>query len=306
MKTRTGSGMDEYWDDESAKAEEESHVEESASGLQDKGQPQPASAAASASAADDEKSDPFTDGLDDDPLDDSDEENAAPEDAADEQLQDPPDEENAPDDEQAKDSAARQARQQDDLPLFNHFLRVKNDAVKKAPLDLSDTHAPLGVRLEKYRKDAGLTLDEVYARTHIVQDYLLNLEQGNYGELTGKIYAQRHIATLCQCYGLDQGVKEELQDLLSREYDKSGFGVRETPLPISDTSSESRNGSSTLISKLPGIIISFLLVVLVVMILLAIIVPLLSKSHRKTSNPRDMAPLVVPREHRPHILPIPK
>ena len=306
MKTRTGSGMDEYWDDESANAEEESQVKESASLPQDKEQQEAqAPSGALATASDDEKSDPFTDGLDDEPLDSELGDPDAVE-TADEQLQDPPEEEASAGTEPANVNAEKEFQRHDDLPLFNHFLRVKNDAGKKAPLDFTDTHEKLGVRLRRYRKDAGLTPDEVYARTHIVQDYLLNLEEGNYGELTGKIYAKRHIATLCQCYGLDQGVKEELQNLLSREYDKSGYGVRETPLPISDTSSESRHGSSTIISKLPGIIISFLLVVLVVMILLAIIVPLLSKSHKKTANPRDMAPLVVPREHRPHILPIPK
>ena len=307
MKTRTGSGMDEYWDDESANAEEESQVKESASLPQEEEhQEVQAPSGTPATASDDEKSDPFTDGLDDEPLDDSELEDADGMETVDEQLQDPPEEEGSPATEPANYNAEKEFQHHDDLPLFNHFLRVKNDAGKKAPLDFTDTHEKLGVRLRRYRKDAGLTPDEVYARTHIVQDYLLNLEEGNYGELTGKIYAKRHIATLCQCYGLDQGVKEELQNLLSREYDKSGYGVRETPLPISDTSSESRHGSSTIISKLPGIIISFLLVVLVVMILLAIIVPLLSKSHKKTANPRDMAPLVVPREHRPHILPIPK
>ncbi|MBQ7178756.1 MAG: hypothetical protein IJS08_15175, partial [Victivallales bacterium] len=79
MKTRTGSGMDENWDEdeelvENAVASEE---EKAQVPIQDEG----------------EKSDPNTDGLDDDPIDDPEMlEEEADDDADEGELQDPPEE----------------------------------------------------------------------------------------------------------------------------------------------------------------------------------------------------------------------
>ena len=291
MKTRTGSGMDENWNEDEELAEnpvaseEESKVQVP---IQDDG----------------EKSDPNTDGLDDDPIDDPEMvEEEADEEAEEGELQDPPEEPAALDTVQAP--AEKQDSKQEELPLFNDCLKVNDESKKKAPLDLSDTHGTFGERIRRYRENAGLTADDVYEKTHIVQDYLQNLEAGNYAALNGKIYATRHLATLCRCYGLNKSLQEELQKLLSSEYDKSGFGVRETPLPNPMSGGDSKTHGTGMVNKLPGIIIGFLLVLLTLMLVLAIVVPILSKSRANVTNPKDMAPLVVPSQQRPPVLPVP-
>lgn len=290
MKTRTGSGMDENWD------EDEELVENAVASEEEKALPQ--------IQDEDEKSDPNTDGLDDDPIDDPETlEEDADEDAEEGELQDPPEEQ--AEQVNAQPSAEKQDSKQAELPLFNEFLIVNDESKKKAPLDLSDTHGTFGERIRRYRENAGLTADDVFEKTHIVQDYLQNLEAGNYAELNGKIYATRHLATLCRCYGLSKSLQEELQKLLSSEYDKSGFGVREAPLPNPLSGGDSRTHSTGMVNKLPGIIIGFLLVLLTLMLVLAIIVPILSKSRANVSNPKDMAPLVVPSQQRPPVLPVP-
>ena len=292
MKTRTGSGMDENWNEDEELAENTVASEEELKKqvpIQDDG----------------EKSDPNTDGLDDDPIDDPEMvEEDADEEAEEGELQDPPEEQAAPP-ENAQPSAEKQESKQAELPLFNEFLKVNADNKKKAPLDLSDTHGTFGERIRRYRENAGLTADDVYEKTHIVQDYLANLETGNYAGLNGKIYATRHLATLCHCYGLNKSLQEELQKLLSSEYDKSGFGVRETPLPNPMSGGDSKTHSTGMVNKLPGIIIGFLLVLLTLMLVLAIVVPILSKSRANVTNPKDMAPLVVPSQQRPPVLPVP-
>ena len=290
MKTRSGSGMDENWDENEEYAEKP--LVPDADGKEQVIAPQES-----------EKSDPLTDGLDDDPIDEpelAEDDNEEPE--QENQVQDPPEELKVPENE-IKPKKVDKA--QEELPLFGTFLRVSDDGKKKEPLDLSNTHGSLGERIRKYRENAGLTDDDVYARTHIVQDYLRNLEEGNYSELNGKVYAARHLMTLCQCYGLDKSLQEELHELLITEYDKSGFGVRENPLPNPTFENGTTTHHSPWLNKLPGIIIGFLLVLLVLMILLAIVVPLLSKSRSNVSNPKDMAPLVVPAEQRPPVLPVP-
>ncbi|MBO4511644.1 MAG: helix-turn-helix domain-containing protein [Victivallales bacterium] len=292
MKTRTGSGMDENWDEdeelvENAVASEEKKAQDQ---LQDEG----------------EKSDPNTDGLDDDPIDDPEMlEEEADEDADDGEVQDPPEEQSEQQD-TAPASAEKQDAKQEELPLFNEYLKPNDESSKKkAPLDLSDTHGTFGERIRKYRENAGLTADDVFERTHIVQDYLQNLETGNYASLNGKIYATRHLTTLCRCYGLSKSLQEELQKLLSSEYDKSGFGVRETSLPNAMSGGASENHGTGMVNKLPGIIIGFLLVLLTLMLVLAIVVPILSKSRTNVTQPKDMAPLVVPPQQTPPVLPVP-
>lgn len=291
MKTRTGSGMDENWDEdeelvENAVASEEKKAQDQ---LQDEG----------------EKSDPNTDGLDDDPIDDPEMlEEEADEEADEGEVQDPP-EEQSEQQSTAPVSAETQDSKQEELPLFNEFLKPNDESSKKPPLDLSDTHGTFGERIRKYRENAGLTADDVFERTHIVQDYLQNLETGNYAGLNGKIYATRHLTTLCRCYGLSKSLQEELQKLLSSEYDKSGFGVRETSLPNAMSGGASENHGTGMVNKLPGIIIGFLLVLLTLMLVLAIVVPILSKSRTNVTQPKDMAPLVVPPQQTPPVLPVP-
>lgn len=290
MKTRTGSGMDENWD------EDEELVENAVASEAEKAQDQ--------LQDDSEKSDPNTDGLDDDPIDDPEMlEEEDDEDADEGEMQDPPEEQNEPEPVPAAEN--KQESAQEELPLFNDFLKVNDESKKKAPLDLSDTHGTLGDRMRRYRENAGLTADDVYARTHIVQDYLYNLESGNYKELNGKVYASRDLTTLCRCYGLSKSLQEELQKLLSTEYEKSGFGTRETALPNPMSGKDSGTHGTGMVNKLPGIIIGFLLVLLTVMLVLAVVVPILSKSRTNVTNPKDMAPLVEPRQQRPPVLPVP-
>ncbi len=296
MKTRTGSGMDKEWGEDSYLKDEPVYEREDASVS-----PEPDGATA---PVDDEKSDPFTDGLDDDPIDEIEEDFSLEENEEDEEeLQ----EQNEAQQETGNATGSEEPHsEQDEMPLFEKYF-IDDSSVRQKPLDLTDSHDTLGERLIKYRRAAGLSHDQVFAKTRIVQDYLANLEMGRYSELTGRIYAQRHIATLCKCYGLDDSIMEELHELLVREYEESGCAGNDVVLPNSGVgSSVSENRHSSLLANLPKIVIMFLLIALIVMIVLAMIVPLLSKSRKHVVRPVDMAPLVVPSEGRPHVFGVPK
>jgi cytoskeleton protein RodZ len=98
---------------------------------------------------------------------------------------------------------------------------------KAIPISLDQAAAPatreaaayqgIGVTLARARERAGLALGDIAAKTRIRIDYLEALEQGQFSELPGRIYAVGFIKSYASCLGLDPMLAVETYKLESAD-----------------------------------------------------------------------------------------
>ena len=83
---------------------------------------------------------------------------------------------------------------------------------RKKSIGTTDT---LGERLRRVRQEAGLSIDDVAARSGISARYIQALEEGRYRDLPGEVYARNFIRKYAQVIEVNEGTA---LDLFEREH----------------------------------------------------------------------------------------
>lgn len=86
--------------------------------------------------------------------------------------------------------------------------------------DVQDTELPLesvGIRLSNARRQEGLSLGDVAARTKIAERHLISIEEDRFSDLAGKTYAVGFSRAFARAVGLDEGeIAQGVRDQLSK------------------------------------------------------------------------------------------
>ena len=145
------------------------------------------------------------------------------------------------------------------------------------------TSVSIGSDLKSAREAAGLTLDEVAARTKLRTTLVAAIERDDFSLCGGEVYARGHIRVLANLYRIDSTYLVQL-------FDKS-FGVAETALnDLAQTTTENLERQFNLSWKsLSGIAAVALLVAVVVSNQLSSNQEIISAPEMKTKSPSSSA-----------------
>lgn len=87
----------------------------------------------------------------------------------------------------------------------------------------------LGARIAELRRDAGLSVDQVAARTRIRASLLVSMEQGDFAPCGGAVYARGHLRSIARVVGADPQELLDSYDRMAGEAPPSAARIAEAP-----------------------------------------------------------------------------
>ena len=91
--------------------------------------------------------------------------------------------------------------------------------------------AEFGGRVRALRIKSGLSLDKVAAETLIKKDYLVALEEGDFGSLPASVYVTAYLRCICRLYGADAAESDALVQLL---HDHLSYEIPDIAVKVHD------------------------------------------------------------------------
>lgn len=180
--------------------------------------------------------------------------------------------------------------------------------------NLDNNFNSFGEAFKAYRERAHFSITDLAKTLCMLPSHIENLEKENFYAFENTSFIIINLRSISNKLKLDGAEKEELQNLLEKALRDSGIDDCESddednqmsPFSVKNRLDDKGEKHTPIMTKLPGIIISTLMLAILLLILAAVIVKLINKSSHNKAKKMDLAPLIVPKEPQPLIFQIPE